>query len=128
MRILLDITIPVPGKSIIRLIPDYYTKTLGLPYYSRFDDSVFPSAPLIWGSWTAYYYEARESDIVSNTDWLAENLKPYGFQYVQLDDGYDRGKEEGITGLKTGIKHCSLMDRNGWQIILNQKACIPDYG
>ena len=90
---LLDITIPVPGKTIIRLIPDYYTKTLGLPVYSNFDDKYFPSAPLIWGSWTAYYYEARESDIVSNTDWLSENLKPYGFQYVQLDDGYDRGKD-----------------------------------
>jgi hypothetical protein len=88
----LDMTIPIPGRTMIRLIPDYYTKTLGLPYYSRFDDSVFPSAPLIWGSWTSYYYEARESDIVKNTDWLAENLKPYGFQYVQLDDGYDRGK------------------------------------
>ena len=92
---LLDMMIPVPGRTIIRLIPDYYTKTLGLPVYSRFDDSVFPSAPLIWGSWTAYYYEACESDIVSNTDWLAENLKPYGFQYVQLDDGYDRGRDEG---------------------------------
>jgi hypothetical protein len=92
---MLDLTIPVPGRTIIRLIPDYYTKTLGLPVYCSFDDSVFPSAPLIWGSWTAYYYEARESDIVSNTDWLAENLKPYGFQYVQLDNGYDRGKDEG---------------------------------
>ena len=68
----LDLVIPVPGKTIIRLIPDYYTKTLGLPYYSRFDDSVFPSSPLIWGSWTAYYYEARESDIISNTDLLSE--------------------------------------------------------
>jgi hypothetical protein len=92
---LLDLTIPVPGKTVIRLTPDYYTKTLGLPHYSRFDDSVFPTAPLIWGSWTAYYYEAKESDIVRNTDWLAANLKPYGFQYVQLDDGYDRGKDEG---------------------------------
>ena len=92
---LLDITIPVPGNIIIRLIPDYYTKTLGLPSYTRFDDKIFPSAPIIWGSWTAYYYEAKESDIVSNTDWLAANLKPYGFQYVQVDDGYDRGKQEG---------------------------------
>lgn len=92
---LLDITIAVPGNMIIRLIPDYYTKTLGLPSYTRFDDTIFPSAPIIWGSWTAYYYEARESDIVSNTDWLAANLKPYGFQYVQIDDGYDRGKPEG---------------------------------
>jgi hypothetical protein len=92
---LLDITMPIPGNTIIRLIPDYYTKTLGLPFYSRFDDSVFPSAPIIWGSWTAYYYEAHESDIVSNADWLSANLKPYGFQYVQIDDGYDRGKPEG---------------------------------
>jgi len=89
---LLDISIPVPGKAMIKLIPDYYTRVLGLPVYSRFDDSFFPTAPLIWGSWTAYYYQARESDIVSNTDWLSANLKPYGFQYVQLDDGYDRGK------------------------------------
>jgi len=92
---LLEVTIPVPGNTIIRLNPDYYTKTLGLPFYSRFDDSVFPSAPMIWGSWTAYYAETRESDIVSNTDWLAANLKPYGFQYVQLDDGYDTGKKPG---------------------------------
>ena len=92
---LLELTIPVPGNSVIQLVPDYYTKTLGLPYYSRFDNSVFPSAPIIWGSWTSYYHEARESDIASNTDWLSTNLKPYGFQYVQLDDGYDRGKKEG---------------------------------
>jgi hypothetical protein len=89
----LDLTIPVPGNAVIRLIPDYYTKTLGVPVYSRFDDAVFPSSPIIWGSWTAYYYEARESDIVSNTDWISQNLRPYGFKYVQLDDGYDRGRE-----------------------------------
>ncbi len=92
---LLDITITVPGNMIIRLIPDYYTRILGLPSYTVLNDKVFPSAPVIWGSWTAYYYEARESDIVSNTDWLAANLKPYGFQYVQIDDGYDRGKPDG---------------------------------
>jgi hypothetical protein len=92
---LLDVTIPIPGNTMLKLIPDYYTKTLGLPYYSRFVDSQFPSAPIIWGSWTAYYYEAKESDIISNTDWLSSNLKPYGFQYVQIDDGYDRGKTDG---------------------------------
>jgi hypothetical protein len=92
---ILNITIPVPGNTLVQIIPDYFTKTLGLPLYSRFDDSYFSSAPVIWGSWTAYYYNARESDIVSNTDWISANLKPYGFQYVQIDDGYDRGKPEG---------------------------------
>jgi hypothetical protein len=89
---LLNITIQVPGNTIIRLIPDYYTKTLGLPFYSRFDDSLFPTAPVSWSSWTAYYDDARESDIISNTDWLAANLLPYGFKYVQIDDGYDARK------------------------------------
>jgi hypothetical protein len=93
----LHITLPVPGNTMLRLIPEYYTKVLGLPLYTRFDDSVFPSAPMVWCSWTAYYHEARESDIVRNTDWLAANLKPYGFKYVQIDDGYDNDAD--------GMKH-----------------------
>ena len=40
-----------------------------------------------------YYKDVTEKDIVENTDWLAKNLKPYGFQFVQLDDGFDRGKD-----------------------------------
>jgi len=92
---LLDITVPVPGNSIVKLIPDYYSKTLKLPFYSRFNDSIFNSAPMIWSSWTAYYHKVHESDIVSNVDWLSTNLRPYGFEYVQIDDGYDRGKKEG---------------------------------
>ncbi len=86
-------TVPVPGNAIVRIIHDYYTQTLGVPYYARFDDSVFPSAPEVWCSWTAYYSDATEKDIVRNTDWLAQKLRPYGFKYVQIDDGYDRGKD-----------------------------------
>jgi hypothetical protein len=89
---LLDATIPVPGNALVRLVPDYYTKALGVPFYIPFDDSYFRKAPLVWCSWTSYYGEVREEDIVRNTDWLAENLKPYGIEYVQLDDGYDRGE------------------------------------
>jgi hypothetical protein len=89
---LLDVSIPVPGNTLVRLIPDYYTKTLHVPYYVPFDDSYFSKAPMVWSSWTSYYEDVREEDIVRNTDWIAKNLKPYGFEYVQLDDGYDRGK------------------------------------
>jgi hypothetical protein len=89
---LLDVTIPVPGNTLVRLIPDYYSKNLGVPFYVPFDDTYFSTAPMVWGSWTSTYHEVREEDIVQNTDWIAANLKPYGFEYVQLDDGYDRGK------------------------------------
>ena len=47
---------------------------------------------MVWDSWSSYYEDVREEDIVRNADWIAANLKPYGYQYVQLDDGYDRGK------------------------------------
>jgi hypothetical protein len=90
---LMDVRIPVPGNTYIRLVPDYYTKTLGVPFYVPLDDSFFSAAPMVWSSWTGYYKDVTEKDIVQNTDWLAKNLKPYGLQFVQLDDGYDRGKD-----------------------------------
>jgi hypothetical protein len=89
---LMDVRMPVPGNSYIRLLPNYYTKTLGVPFYVPMDDSYFSTAPMVWSSWTGYYKDVTEKDIVQTTDWLAKNLKPYGFQFVQLDDGYDRGK------------------------------------
>lgn len=90
---LLDVTIPVPGNTLVRLIPDYFTKSLGLPVYVPFDDSHFATAPMVWSSWTSYYERVTEKDIVRNADWIAAQLLPYGFQFVQLDDGYDRGPD-----------------------------------
>ena len=90
---LLDVTIPVPGNTQLAVVPDYYTKSLGVPYFVPFDDSHFSRPPMVWSSWPSYYDQVKERDIVRNADWIAMHLKPYGFQYVQLDDGYDRGKE-----------------------------------
>ena len=87
----LVVTIPVAKSAVVRVFPDYFVRTLGVPYYVPFDDSRFSRPPTIWCSWTSYYSEVTEDDIVRNADWLGANLKDYGFDYVQLDDGYDRG-------------------------------------
>jgi len=89
----LETTIPVPGNTTIRVIPDYYTKELGVPYYVPFDDTAFPKPPVVWASWDNYYAEVTEQDIVRNTDWIADHLKSYGLNYVRLDDSEDRGKD-----------------------------------
>jgi Melibiase len=89
---LLDLVMPVTGNALIRVIPNYYTKTLGVPFYVPFDDSYFRTAPMAWNSWDACYAEVDEKDIVQNTDWVASHLRPFGFQYIVLDDGYDRGE------------------------------------
>jgi hypothetical protein len=86
-----QVTIPVAGNALIRIEKDYYTRVLGVPYYSKYDDSHFPVPPIVWSSWTSYYEAVREEDITINADWLAKHLKPYGAEYVELDDGYDRG-------------------------------------
>jgi len=88
-----SLTLPVADSASITLTPNYYTQSLGVPFYVRFDDSHFHAAPMVWSSWTSYYEDVTEKDVLRNADWLAENLKPYGFQYVQLDDGYDRRPE-----------------------------------
>jgi hypothetical protein len=89
----MKVTMPVPGHARIRLERDYYTRVLGVPSYSKYDDRRFPTAPIVWSSWTSYYEAVREQDITANADWLAAHLKPYGADYVELDDGYDRGPQ-----------------------------------
>lgn len=88
---ILKITMPVAGNSIVRVERDYYTRVLGVPYYASYDDRRFSTAPIVWSSWTSYYEAVREQDITLNAEWLGSHLKPYGFEYVELDDGYDRG-------------------------------------
>lgn len=85
------LTIPVKDSASIRVLPDYFTHTLGVPFYQRYNDRYSPTAPIVWSSWTSYYEKVTEKDVVENTDWLAAHLKSYGFEYVVLDDGYDRG-------------------------------------
>ena len=89
----LKVSIPVAGNALIRIEEDYYTRGLGVPYYARYDDMHFPTAPIVWSSWTSYYEAVREQDIVLNADWLGSHLKQYGVEYVELDDGYDRGSK-----------------------------------
>jgi hypothetical protein len=88
---ILQLQLPITGNALVRVIPDYFTNTLGLPFYAPLDTTHFKTAPMVWSSWTSYYQDVTENDMVRNADWLAANLKPYGFQFVQLDDGYDRG-------------------------------------
>lgn len=89
----LKVSIPVAGNALIRIEQDYYTHALGVPHYARYDDTHFPTAPIVWSSWTSYYEAVREQDIVQNADWLGSHLKQYGVEYVELDDGYDRGSK-----------------------------------
>lgn len=67
---------------------NYYRDVLGLKYYQPLDKSRFPLPPSGWCTWYYYYSRINATEVKRNAEWLAANLKEYGAQYVQIDDGW----------------------------------------
>jgi hypothetical protein len=45
-----------------------------------------------WCSWFAFFSDVTESDIKNTADAIADKLRPFGYEYLQIDDGYQRGQ------------------------------------
>lgn len=50
-----------------------------------------------WWSWTAYYYGVTEGTTLTNAEWLSQNLRPLGYNYFQVDEGYQYARGEYAT-------------------------------
>jgi alpha-galactosidase len=50
--------------------------------------SVAQTPPMGWNSWDAYAESVTENDIRANADWMAQNLKQFGWQYITVDMGW----------------------------------------
>src|SRR5215217_54654 len=82
-----------PVKDEMRLkdgavIKNYYRDTLKIKYFAPIDKTKFPLPPSGWCSWYFFYQEINESEIKLIAKWIAQNLKDFGVQYVQIDDGW----------------------------------------
>jgi len=69
-------------------LPNYYRDKLGVKYFRPVDKSNFPLPPSGWCTWYYYYQQINEDEVKQNTRWIADHLKDYGAQYVQIDDGW----------------------------------------
>jgi len=67
---------------------NYYHDKLGIKYFKPIDKSNFPLPPSGWCTWYYYYQQINENEVRQNARWIADNLKDYGAQYVQIDDGW----------------------------------------
>jgi alpha-galactosidase len=52
------------------------------------ESNVAKTPPMGWNSWDAYGESVKESDIRATADWMAKNLKAYGWEYVVVDSGW----------------------------------------
>lgn len=53
--------------------------------------------PLGWWSWTAYYFGLNQGTGLTNAQWLAQHLKPLGFTFAHMDEGYQYARGEYAT-------------------------------
>lgn len=82
-----------PVKDEMRLrdgtvLKNYYRDTLKIKYFHPIDKTRFSIPPSGWCSWYFFYQEIDENEIKLTAKWIAENLKDYGVEYVQIDDGW----------------------------------------
>ena len=74
----------------VRFRPRYYQRHRGLAEFRPWTYRVKRESVAGWSSWFAYFDSVTEADIHRTADVLADSLAPYGYQYLQIDDGYQR--------------------------------------
>ena len=70
-----------------------YGHVVGILHKAR----VKTPTPLGWWSWTAYYFGLDQGTALTNVEWLSQNLKDFGYNYFQIDEGYQYARGEYIT-------------------------------
>ena len=58
-----------------------------------------------WWSWTAFYMKITEGNTLTNALWLAQHLKPLGYDYFHFDLGYGYARNEYTTPNATQFPH-----------------------
>lgn len=85
---------------------NYFRDTLGVKFYQPLDKSRFPAPPSGWCTWYYYYSRVNADEVRLNAEWIAANLKDYGAQYVQIDDGWQG------TGAKGSARNWEVINTN----------------
>ncbi len=78
------------NEVTFRFRPRYYQKHRGLKYYEPWTYEIWKEQVAGWCSWFAYKTSVTEENVKEATDVLAETMKPYGLEYIQIDDGYQQ--------------------------------------
>ncbi|HXJ93462.1 MAG TPA: alpha-galactosidase [Terriglobia bacterium] len=102
----IELSLPVaPGEE---LSSERVMFTAGADYHAQLEAygaaverlhhaRVSSAPPLGWWSWTAFYSGVTATDVLNNAQWLAEHLKPLGYDYCHVDEGYEIARGDYLT-------------------------------
>jgi hypothetical protein len=81
------------GREIaLRFRPRYYQLHRRLGFFEPWTYKIWPGSVAGWISWFAFFDRVTEQDIVETADTLSDILLPFGYEYLQIDDGYQKGE------------------------------------
>lgn len=99
----LELNLPIDSGT--KFVSERLLLEAGLDYHSQFmayGDAIrklhlarVPTqTPIGWWSWTAYYGAINEGETLANADWQAAHLKSLGYNFFQVDEGYQYARGE----------------------------------
>jgi alpha-galactosidase len=82
---------------------DYLTqlRTYGSAIRNLHHARVSSQIPMGWWSWTAYYAAINQGETLANADWLSQHLNSLGYNFFQIDEGYQYARGEFVTANAT---------------------------
>lgn len=83
--------IEAAGREVaLRFRPRYYGRHRGLTHFAPWTYRAWRGSVAGWTSWFAFRDRVTETDVRRTVDVLADALAPFGYEYVQIDDGFQR--------------------------------------
>jgi alpha-galactosidase len=78
------------GEVSLRFRPRFYQRHRGLAQYRPWEYQPWTKSVAGWTSWYAFFDHVTERDIRQTADVMSDVLRPFGYTYLQIDDGYQR--------------------------------------
>jgi len=92
------------SEILLRFRPRFYQRHRGLAFFEPWTYDVWRSPIVGWVSWFAFYADVTEADIKRTADIMSDVLLPFGYEYLQIDDGYQSDKGTPDTWLNANEK------------------------
>lgn len=77
-------------EVVLRFRPRFYQKHRGLRYFRPWTYQPWNRSVAGWTSWYAFRDKVTQKDIAETAAVIAETLAPFGYEYVQIDDGFQQ--------------------------------------
>jgi hypothetical protein len=92
------------AEIVLRFRPRFYQIHRALRFFEPWTYKVWPRPVAGWISWFAFLDKVTEQDIIETADALSDILLPFGYEYLQIDDGYQKGEGVPELWLETNSK------------------------